>query len=71
MINAKIGQPDPVVAGTEVKYTIRFGNEGASTATNVTVVDHAAGGLTFVRCEPADPANLVQCTDVGGGLTWS
>jgi uncharacterized repeat protein (TIGR01451 family) len=63
----KSDTPDPVLAGNEVTYTISFGNDGVSTATNVSVVDTLPAGLTFVRCEPSDPANQVVCDDLGGG----
>ncbi|MCB0216578.1 MAG: DUF11 domain-containing protein, partial [Chloroflexi bacterium] len=65
---AKSDSPDPVLAGTEVTYHIRFDNGGPSTATNVVVRDQLPAGLSYVRCEPADPANQVTCVNLGGGL---
>ncbi len=57
----KTDSPDPVLAGDEVTYTITFGNNGPTTATSVSVVDTLPAGVTPLRCEPQDPANLVTC----------
>ena len=61
----KTDTPDPVLAGAEVTYTITFGNTGPSTSTNVAVMDFMPAGVTPLRCEPQDPANLVTCNIVG------
>ncbi len=65
----KTDAPDPVIAGTEVKYTIMFGNNGPSTATTVSVTDQLPAGITGLRCEPLDPDDAVTCNglNVAGG----
>ncbi len=44
----KSDSPDPVVAGSNVTYTLTVRNEGPSTATNVVLTDPIPTGLTFV-----------------------
>jgi len=62
----KTDSPDPVLAGEAVFYTVTFGNNGPSTATNVHVVDTLPLGFIFNRCESLDPNDLVTCTVVSG-----
>jgi uncharacterized repeat protein (TIGR01451 family) len=60
-------EPDLALAGREHRYLIEFGNAGPSSALNVTVNDlldfkqTGIPGETFLRCEPADPDDLVTC----------
>ncbi len=60
-------EPDLALAGREHRYLIEFGNAGPSTALDVTIVDRldfkqvGIPGETFLRCEPADPDDLVEC----------
>ena len=51
----KTDSPDPVLAGTDLRYTVTFGNNGPSTATNVRITDTLPLGVTFLRCEAANP----------------
>ncbi len=66
----KTDNPDPVLAGNEVTYTIVFGNEGVSTATTVSVTDDMPAGLIPLRCESIDIDEAVTCSGLGveGGV---
>ncbi|MBK8538428.1 MAG: DUF11 domain-containing protein [Ardenticatenia bacterium] len=66
----KTDSPDPVIAGTELRYAIMFGNNGPSTATTIAVTDQLPAGITGLRCEPLDPDDAVTCSglNVAGGL---
>ena len=57
---------DPVVAGSNLTYTIVVTNNGPSTATNVVVTDPLPAGTTFVS--GLDGSNNVVCTQVVAGL---
>lgn len=48
----KIDDPDPVVAGTVLTYTITVVNHGPSDAQNVVVTDELPADLTFVSASP-------------------
>src|SRR5690242_13354886 len=48
LIVSKTASPDPVVAGSNVTYTIRVENCGPATAINVSVSDPLPAGTTFV-----------------------
>nr|MBC8447361.1 DUF11 domain-containing protein [Chloroflexota bacterium] len=69
----KSDSPDPVLAGTELQYTITFGNNGPSEATNVIVTDTLPLGVLFDHCESLDPNDRVTCQQVitGDGVTTS
>ncbi len=56
---------DPVIAGKEAKYLVTFGNNGPSTATNVSVTDLLPNGFVLDRCEPLDPNDKATCVTVG------
>lgn len=45
---AKTANPDPVVAGAEITYTIQVRNNGPSASSNFNVVDTLPSGTTFV-----------------------
>jgi len=62
----KTDNPDPVVAGRQVVYTISFGNRGPSTARMVTVTDTLPAKFVFNRCEPIDPDDQVTCSVISG-----
>lgn len=66
----KSDNPDPVLAGNEVTYTIVFGNEGVSTATTVSVTDDMPAGLIPLRCDPIAIDEAVTCSGLGveGGV---
>ncbi|HMF05149.1 MAG TPA: hypothetical protein VKH17_10065, partial [Acidimicrobiia bacterium] len=49
----KTDAPDPVIAGTDLNYTITVTNNGPSPAHNVTVNDEHPGGLTFASATPS------------------
>ncbi|MFQ5459814.1 MAG: hypothetical protein ACE5EL_03380, partial [Anaerolineae bacterium] len=62
--------PDAVIAGTELTYTILFGNTGPSTATSTRLTDTLPVGVVFDRCESLDINNLVTCSVMSGdGIT--
>jgi uncharacterized repeat protein (TIGR01451 family) len=44
----KLDNPDPVVAGQQLTYTLEVSNLGASQATGVTVIDTLPPGVSFV-----------------------
>ncbi len=65
----KDDSPDPVVAGSELTYTVTVGNNGPSTATDVVVTDtlpddttlvSAVGGTGSTACAQVQP-NIVSC----------
>jgi uncharacterized repeat protein (TIGR01451 family) len=62
----KSDSPDPVIAGTELQYTITFGNNGPSQAANTVVTDTLPLGVIFDRCESLDPNDRVTCTVIAG-----
>ena len=49
----KTDTPDPVLAGSQLTYTIRITNNGPSTATGVTLSDPLPAGVTFVSAVPS------------------
>jgi len=49
----KVSSPNPVVAGTNLTYTISVGNVGPSTATNVVVKDTLPGQVSMVSTTPS------------------
>ncbi len=69
----KTGSPDPLVAGTDITYTLHAHNAGPSTAPNVTIRDFlpdsvavlsVTGGVggTCVPGIPGDPLHPTRCT---------
>ena len=71
----KVDNVDPVLAGTNLTYTVTASNGGPSDAADVTVVDTLRAGLIFVSATPAqgscaEAAGVVTCpvgTIVDGG----
>ncbi len=55
---------DPVVAGTNVTYTLRLENLGPSIETNAVLTDPLPAGLTFVSV-----ADAATCANVGNVVT--
>jgi uncharacterized repeat protein (TIGR01451 family) len=65
----KTDDPDPVLAGEEVKYIITARNLGPSKAREIDIVDTLPNGLVFVRCEPVDPDEVPVCAVAGQVVT--
>ena len=61
----KVDNVDPVLAGTNLTYTVTASNNGPSDAAGVTVVDTLPAGLTFVSATPAQGS----CAEAGGVVT--
>jgi uncharacterized repeat protein (TIGR01451 family) len=82
---AKTDAPDPVVAGTNLTYTLQVTNSGPSAAANVVVTDSLPALVSFVSATPSqgscqsgvvpgDPAKPLKCnlgtlTATGPGAT--
>ena len=54
---AKIGTPNPVVAGNQLTYTLTSTNLGPSDATGVTIVDTLPAGVTYVSSSGSGAAS--------------
>ena len=57
-------QPDPVVAGEYLTYTLDVNNAGPSTASGVSLIDTMPGEVTFVSVDPPTcnhTGNTVSC----------
>lgn len=67
----KTVNPDPVLPGQNLAYTITYANTGASTATNVTVTDTVPTNTTFSSASPV--GQVVSAPPVGGAgtVTWN
>ncbi len=63
---SKTADPTTVTPGGQVIYTIRVTNDGPSSATNISVTDPMAAGLTAVS---ATPLGAGLCTITGGVVT--
>ena len=61
----KSDSPDPVVAGTNLSYTLTVANAGPSDATGVALTDTLPAGVTFVSSVPGSPA----CSESAGAVT--
>ena len=55
----KAGSPDPVLAGSDLTYTLRVTNKGPSTPTGVTLTDTLPADVSFVSASPS-------CVRTGG-----
>ncbi|MBK7601252.1 MAG: DUF11 domain-containing protein [Acidobacteria bacterium] len=68
LVTTKTHTPDPVVAGTNLVYTVKVQNFGPSTAQMFQIVDQLPAGQTFVSAQVLYPAALpgmppaVTCT---------
>jgi uncharacterized repeat protein (TIGR01451 family) len=60
----KTDSPDPVVAGTNLTYTLTVHNQGPSNASSVTVTDALPTGTSFVSADGGG-------TNGAGTVTWS
>src|SRR6185369_2921251 len=63
---SKIDDPDPVLAGAPLTYTLNVGNAGPDTATSVSVTDILPGGVAFQSASGAgwscsQSAGIVTC----------
>jgi uncharacterized repeat protein (TIGR01451 family) len=59
----KVDDPDPVLAGANLTYTITYENIGNVTADNVTITKYYSSDVTFVSANPAP--------NVGTNNTWT
>ncbi|NND74958.1 MAG: DUF11 domain-containing protein [Ilumatobacter sp.] len=61
---AKIDDPDPVIAGEDLTYTLTVDNAGPSDAADVVVTDLVPAGTTFVSTSGCaeDPAGVPTCS---------
>ena len=60
-------QPDPVIVGNNLTYTIAVTNIGPSSATNVVVTHLLPGSVTFVSASTSQGAY----SQAGGVVTFS
>ncbi len=58
----KVGEPNPVLAGEEVTYTVTVTNTGDTLAGAVVVTDVLPTGVTYLASSP-------QCTEASGTVT--
>jgi uncharacterized repeat protein (TIGR01451 family) len=66
------GMPNPVVAGTNITYTLRVENCGPAIATNVSVSDPTPSGTTFVTAsQTSGPAFSLSPPAVGSTGTFT
>ncbi len=67
----KADSVDPVIAGTQLTYTIDVSNAGPSTAVNVVVTDNLPAGVSLVSTSGCaeDPSGAPTCSlgDIAGG----
>ena len=72
----KADSPDPVIAGTNLTYTITVMNAGPNTATSAAMTDTLPAGTTFVSMsQGSGPAATLTTPAVGGtgmvAATWA
>ncbi|HEX9756175.1 MAG TPA: hypothetical protein VGB26_00070 [Nitrospiria bacterium] len=61
----KTDSPDPVLAGTQLTYTVTVTNNGPDNGTNVILTDTLTPGLTFISATPSQGS----CSETGGVVT--
>ena len=72
LVVTKTDSPDPVVAGTDLTYTLTVTNEGPSDSQNVTLSDAIPAGTTFVSAtQTSGPPFVPTIPAPGGGGTFS
>jgi uncharacterized repeat protein (TIGR01451 family) len=72
LIISKTATPDPVVAGSNLNYSIRVQNCGPATAVNVSVSDPVPAGTTFVSAsQTSGPSFSLSLPPVGGTGTFT
>lgn len=76
MVLTKVDNPDPVVAGANLTYTLNVQNNGASRAFNVTVNDTFSSDVSFVSANGTNwscnhAAGLITCDWLGGNPAGS
>ncbi len=70
----KIASPDPVIAGTDITYTLEASNEGPSDAQNVQISDPLPANTTFVSATPSAGGTCVTPAVGTNGVvtcTWA
>jgi uncharacterized repeat protein (TIGR01451 family) len=69
---AKVGTPDPVLAGTNLTYTITVTNAGPSAASTVSLSDTLPAGTTFVSlASPGGWSCTTPAVGAGGPVSCS
>ena len=61
----KTDDPDPVVAGNQIVYTISYGNAGTDAATAVVITEAYDANVTFVSAIPAPDATFDNQWTIG------
>lgn len=64
----KVDNPDPVVTGQPLTYTLTVNNVGVIPATNVTLTDTLPAGVTAINVLPGAPTCTVAGTTITCGL---
>jgi uncharacterized repeat protein (TIGR01451 family) len=64
----KSDNPDPVLAGGTLNYSIRVNNTGSVTATNVTMTETYDGNVAFASAVPAPSSGGYDCS-FGSGIS--
>jgi uncharacterized repeat protein (TIGR01451 family) len=65
MAIVKTGSPNPVTEGTPLTYTLTVTNNGAASATNVTVTDTLPSAVTYLQTTTTQGS----CSEAGGTVT--
>ena len=72
LIITSSGMPDPVMAGSNITYSLRVENCGPAIAVNVSVSDPVPAGTTFVSAsQTSGPAFVLSPPPPGGTGTFS
>ena len=72
LIITATGMPNPVVAGSEITYSLRVENCGPASAVNVSVSDPIPAGTTFVSAsQTSGPAFVLSLPSVGSTGTFT
>jgi uncharacterized repeat protein (TIGR01451 family) len=68
LIINKTGFPDPVIAGTDLSYTIAATNNGPSDASGVVVTDTLPAGVTYKSSDTHGKGTYVSSTGIWSGF---